>query len=494
MRGIMAKPTQSKSKKEFQSSIIEVPIYSSFREGLNVSEFFISTHGVRKGLTDTALKTAEAGYLTRRLVDVVQGIVITEEDCGTDRGYIVSDIIDRKDNNVIEHLRDRIVGRFTRESILVPNSKKVLVDADTYITEDLATAIVDAGIKSVSIRNAFTCDCKSGLCRKCYGKNNATDRIVENGESVGIMAAQSIGEPGTQLTMRTFHLGGVASGDDGDITQGLPRVEELFEARTPQHLAVQSKITGTITEISTEQGNSKIVVSNATESIEHKTSHNQHIRSWLTIGSVVEAGDKLTEGQISPKKLLEIAGVQAVQDYMIKEVKKVYATQGIDISDKHIEVVIKQMLNKVVVLEANDTNLIVGQTLSVSKMRAINQEAILSGKTPALVGPILLGITKASVETDSFLSAASFQETTKVLTNAAINGMVDHLEGLKENVIIGGMIPAGTGSPFNRESTILINERAEQLRQERIERNRKEEELPEEVTRISRRKEPLADL
>ncbi len=489
MRGLMARPTQSKSKKEYQPSIIEVPIYSSFREGLNVSEFFISTHGVRKGLTDTALKTAESGYLTRRLVDVAQDVIITEDDCHTDRGYYVEDIIDQKDNNVLESLYDRIVGRYSKEQVLDPKTGEVIIDEDTYIDETLAKKAIDAGVKGVYIRNTFTCNSKNGICRKCYGRNPATGKLVENGESVGIMAAQSIGEPGTQLTMRTFHTGGVASGNDGDITQGLPRVEELFEARRPKHPALLAKIDGEITKIEELENRTGFVIeiSNNVEKapIEHKCNAASTIRPWLKVGSKVKAGDKLTEGHIDPKELIEIAGVQAIQNYILKEVKKVYAVQGIDISDKHIEVIIRQMLKKVVVIDSGDSGLSVGQTTSIRKITAINDALLREFKTPVKFGPILLGISKSSVETDSFLSAASFQETTKVLTDAAVNGKVDHLLGLKENVIIGKLIPAGTGSKYERESTNLIEARAAELVAEREARNRlheaEEETLPEEV-------------
>ena len=472
MRGLMARPTQSKSKKEYQPSIIEVPIYSSFREGLNVSEFFISTHGVRKGLTDTALKTAESGYLTRRLVDVAQDVVIIEDDCGTDRGYMVETIVDRKTNTVLETLYERLVGRYTQNAIVHPETGEVLVEADTYMDEAMAQKVVNAGVERAWIRNTFTCESTNGICRKCYGRNMATGKLVEAGEAVGIMAAQSIGEPGTQLTMRTFHTGGVASGNDGDITQGLPRVEELFEARCPKHVAVLSKIDGEITEISELENHNgtRIVVTNEKESIEHKCDLTQTIRSWLKVGSKVVAGDKLTEGQVNPKELLEVAGVMDVQNYILKEVKKVYASQGIEISDKHIEVMIRQMLRKVVVIEGGDTGLSAGQTLSLNQLTSINQGCLLAGKHPAKFGPTLLGISKASVETDSFLSAASFQETTQVLTDAAIKGKVDHLVGLKENVIIGKLIPAGTGSKFDRETTRRIEARAEELREERKER------------------------
>lgn len=485
MRGLMARPTQSKSKKEYQPSIIEVPIYSCFREGLNVSEFFISTHGVRKGLTDTALKTAESGYLTRRLVDVAQDVIVNEEDCGTDKGYLVETIVDRKNNSIIEGIYDRLVGRYAKDSIIDPKTKRVIVEAEQFIDEALAQEVVDAGVERAYIRNTFTCLSTTGVCRKCYGRNMATGKLVENGEAIGIMAAQSIGEPGTQLTMRTFHTGGVASGNDGDITQGLPRVEELFEARCPKHVAVLAKIDGEITEIGELEAGTgmRIVVSNKNESIEHKCDLTQNIRNWMKVGVEVKAGDKLTEGQVSPKELLEVAGVQEVQKYILKEVKKVYASQGIDISDKHIEVMIRQMLKKVVIIDGGDTGLSTGQTLSIQRMTDINAKTLLSGKKPAKFGPTLLGISKASVETDSFLSAASFQETTKVLTEAAIKGKIDYLKGLKENVIIGKLIPAGTGSNFERESTTLIKAKAAELRAEREWANAvvEEDKLPEEV-------------
>ena len=472
MRGLMARPTQSKSKKEYQPSIIEVPITSCFREGMSVSEFFISTHGVRKGLTDTALKTAESGYLTRRLVDVAQEVIIAEDDCGTERGYYVTDIIDQKNNSIIEKFYDRIVGRYTQQPITDPATGEVIVDADEYITDELAQKCVDAGVKEAYIRNVFTCESSKGICRKCYGRNMATGNLVEEGEAVGIMAAQAIGEPGTQLTMRNFHTGGVAT-QNGDITQGLPRVEELFEARTPKGVSVIAKIDGIITDIRDQEGNTGkiITVTGESESIEHKCDLSQTLRQWIKIGSKVHAGEKLTEGQIAPKELLEVAGVRAVQEYILKEVKKVYSSQSIDISDKHLEVMIKQMLKKVIVLEGNDSGLSAGQTLSLANMNAINENLLDEGKTPAKFSPILLGISKSAVETDSFLSAASFQETTRVLTDAAVKGKVDHLEGLKENVIIGKLIPAGTGRPFDRETTRRIETRAAQLKQAREERN-----------------------
>ena len=493
MRGLMARPTQSKSKKGYQPSVIEVPIYSCFREGMTVSEFFISTHGVRKGLTDTALKTAESGYLTRRLVDVAQDVIVNEEDCGTEKGFLFQDIVDNKNNSIIEKFEERIIGRYAMDDIVDPKTGEVLVAEGEFIDEYLTQKVVDAGVKEAYIRNAFSCNSQNGVCKKCYGRNMATGKIVETGEAIGIMAAQSIGEPGTQLTMRTFHTGGVASGNDGDITQGLPRVEELFEARTPKHVAVLAKIDGEITEIDElENGmGMRVVVSNENESIEHKCNLTQTIRSWLKVGSVVKAGDKLTEGQIAPKELLAVAGIVEVQKYILKEVKKVYAAQGIDISDKHIEVMIRQMLKKVIVTDGGDTGLSIGQTLSINNMTNINIDMLDEGKRPAKFGPTLLGISKSSVETDSFLSAASFQETTKVLTEAAIKGKVDNLSGLKENVIIGKLIPAGTGAKeFERESTTRILERAEELKEERRVRMQKEEyTLPEEVTNIDSGKE-----
>ena len=488
MRGLMARPTQSKSRKEYQPSIIEVPIYSCFREGMSVSEFFISTHGVRKGLTDTALKTAESGYLTRRLVDVAQEVIINEIDCGTDKGFKVSDIKDRKNNSMIESFYDRIVGRYTARPITDPNTGEVLIDADEYVTDDMAKKVVDAGVEEAYIRNVFTCESTKGICRKCYGKNMATGNLVEEGEAIGIMAAQAIGEPGTQLTMRNFHTGGVAT-QSGDITQGLPRVEELFEARTPKGVAVISKIDGEITDIRDNDNKTGtiVTVTNEKESIEHKCDLTQIVRPWMKVGTYVRAGEKLTEGQIAPKELLEVAGVRQVQEYILKEVKKVYSTQSIDISDKHLEVMIKQMLKKVIVIEGNDTGLSAGQTLSLTRMNEINDAILDEGGIPAKFGPILLGISKSAVETDSFLSAASFQETTRVLTDAAVRGKTDRLEGVKENVIIGKLIPAGTGRDFDRETSRLIKQRADELKEAREKRARELEEataskLPDEIT------------
>ena len=481
MRGLMGKPTQAKSAKGFQSSIIEVPIYSSFREGLNVSEFFISSHGIRKGLTDTALKTASSGYLTRRLVDVAQDVVVEEEDCGTDNGYLVETIIDRKDNTVIEKLEDRLIGRYAKQDIVNPETGELIVADDEFIDEVKAKEIVAAGIKQVYIRNAFVCQSEHGVCAKCYGRNMATGKQVETGEAVGIMAAQSIGEPGTQLTMRNFHTGGVAN-TGGDITQGLPRVEELFEARCPKHPAVIAKVSGVITDISRldESGNIEIVITNEQgENIKHKVDNTQVIRSWWEVGKTIEAGDKLTEGQVNPKELILVAGVKAVQDYILKEVKKVYASQGIDISDKHLEIMICQMLRKVIIEDGNDTGLTKDSSISKAMITEINDKVMDEGGTPATFKPTLLGISKSSVETDSWLSAASFQETTKVLTDAAVKGKIDNLKGLKENVIIGKLIPAGTGTYEDRESTKKINEIAAKMKEEKAERRAKKQEADE---------------
>ena len=476
MRGLMAKPNQSKSAKgEYVPTIIEVPIYSCFREGLNVSEFFISTHGVRKGLTDTALKTAESGYLTRRLVDVAQDVIVKQEDCGTDKGYWVEAIVDRKTNTIIESLFDRLVGRYSKQEITDPKTGEVILESDEFITDALAQKVVDAGVEGMYIRSAFTCKSIYGVCKKCYGRNMATGKDVEVGEAVGIMAAQSIGEPGTQLTMRTFHTGGVASADGGDITQGLPRVEELFEARCPKGVAVLAQITGEITDVHQIDTGYEVTVSNDKESIVHKVTLIQAIRPWMKVGAHVEAGDKITEGQVDPKELLKVAGVRQVQNYILKEVKKVYQSQGIEISDKHVEVMIRQMLRKVVVLEGNDTHLNPGVQISLTEITKINRKALLSGQVPATFKPVLLGISKESVETDSFLSAASFQETTKVLTDAAIKGKKDYLIGLKENVIIGKLIPAGTGVGDERPMNLIIGEKAKELKEIREERNHKED-------------------
>ena len=473
MRGLMAKPGHAKAGAgEYVPTIIEVPIYSCFREGLNVSEFFISTHGVRKGLTDTALKTAESGYLTRRLVDVAQDVIIKEDDCGTDKGYWIETLMDRKTNSVIEPLQDRLVGRYSKQDVTDPKTGELIIASDEFITDELAKKIVDAGVTGMYIRSVFTCKSRLGICRKCYGRNMATGKDVEVGEAIGIMAAQSIGEPGTQLTMRTFHTGGVAGAGAEDITQGLPRVEELFEARCPKGVAVIAQISGEITSIERIEGTMRqeVIITNEHESVSHKINANQSMRPWVQIGAKIEAGVALTEGPLDPKELLRVAGVREVQDYILKEVKKVYQSQGIEISDKHLEVMIKQMMKKVIVVDSGDTDLNVGVQLSLNNITKINREALLSGKTPATFKPVLLGISKSSVETDSFLSAASFQETTKVLTDATIKGKVDHLIGLKENVIIGKLIPAGTGCHGDRLQNEIVAAKAKELREKRIAR------------------------
>ncbi|MBQ1812621.1 MAG: DNA-directed RNA polymerase subunit beta' [Bacilli bacterium] len=433
MRGLMAKPN---------GESVEIPITSNFYEGLSVSEFFLSTHGARKGSADTALKTAESGYLTRRLVDVAQDVIVREEDCGTLQGVVVEEIKDEKAGTVIESLYDRILGRFTNKKVVNPENGELICDRNTYITEQIADKIIKAGIDSVEIRSLLSCKCSNGVCRKCYGRNLATGNMVELGEAVGIMAAQSIGEPGTQLTMRTFHTGGVAGGDD--ITQGLPRVQELFEARNPKGKATIAEISGKITNIENANGKWKITIVNDADTKEHVTNYGAKLQ--VEVGDVVKPGDVLTSGNINPKELLAVTDPITVQNYILKEVQRVYCSQGVGISDKHVEIIARRMISRIRIVEEGDSNLLLGTLVSVAKFTETNKELILQGKTPATGRPVLLGITKASLETDSFLSAASFQETTRILTDAAIKGKVDHLQGLKENVIIGKQIPAGTGA------------------------------------------------
>ena len=431
MRGIMQKPN---------GESVEIPIVSSFRDGLSVSEFFLSTHGARKGSADTALKTADSGYMTRRLVDVAQDLIVKEEDCGTISGVVVKEFVDDK-AGVIEPLYDRIVGRYTNKKVVNPETKDVIIDKNELITEQIADKIIKAGITEVEIRTVLTCKTEHGVCRHCYGINLATGSMVEVGEAVGIMAAQAIGEPGTQLTMRTFHTGGVAG---ADITQGLPRVEELFEARSPKGKATISEVDGTISKIEEVNGKFKVYVKNANEIREHITAYGAKLR--VEKGDKVEAGDRITEGNISPKELLVVTDPNTVQQYILKEVQKVYRSQGVDINDKHVELIARRMISKIRILESGDTKLLPGITVSINEFTKGNKEVILEGKKPAQGRPILLGITKASLETDSFLSAASFQETTRILTEASVKGKVDELHGLKENVIIGKLIPAGTGA------------------------------------------------
>lgn len=430
MRGLMAAPS---------GKIIELPITSSFREGLTVLEYFISTHGARKGLADTALKTADSGYLTRRLVDVAQDVIVREEDCGTDRGLLVSDI--KEGTEMIEPFIERIEGRYSKETIRHPETDEVIIRPDELITPEIAKKITDAGIEQMYIRSAFTCNARHGVCEKCYGKNLATGEKVEVGEAVGTIAAQSIGEPGTQLTMRTFHTGGVAG---SDITQGLPRIQEIFEARNPKGQAVITEIEGVVEDIKlAKDRQQEIVVKGANETRSYLASGTSRI--IVEIGQPVQRGEVLTEGSIEPKNYLSVAGLNATESYLLKEVQKVYRMQGVEIDDKHVEVMVRQMLRKVRIIEAGDTKLLPGSLVDIHNFTDANREAFKHRKRPATAKPVLLGITKSSLETESFLSAASFQETTRVLTDAAIKGKRDDLLGLKENVIIGKLIPAGTG-------------------------------------------------
>jgi len=461
MRGLMAKP---------DGSTVEIPITSSFIEGLSVSEFFLSTHGSRKGSADTALRTADSGYLTRRLVDVAQDIIVKEYDCGAIQGVTVYDLVNEKDNSIIESLAERILGRFASKRIVNPETKEVILEAGEMINENIVNKVIKADIKKVEIRSALTCKSNNGVCQKCYGRNLATGNLVEQGEAVGIMAAQSIGEPGTQLTMRTFHTGGVAGGDD--ITQGLPRVEELFEARQPKGKATISNITGKVISIEEQNGKHNIIVENEAGIKEHVTNYNMKVR--VEVGDEVEAGDKLTDGVISPIELLAVTDPLTAQEYILKEVQSVYKLQGVDINDKHIEIIVKRMINKVKITDSGDTNLVEGLTVSLKTFAEENKPIILAGKIPAKGNMIMKGITKSSLETDSFLSAASFQETTRVLTDAAIRGKVDHLQGLKENVIIGKLIPAGTGYKQYSDISIelekeILNEDANEVLKEKFE-------------------------
>ena len=428
MRGLMAN-TQGKA--------VEIPIKSCFREGLDALEYFISSHGARKGLADTALRTADSGYLTRRLVDVSQDIIIREDDCGTSEGIEVEDIKDG--NQILEKLDERLVGRYPLENIINPENGEILADTDTMISENTAKKIMNAGIQSVKVRSILGCKCKHGACSKCYGMGLSTRERVNIGESVGIIAAQSIGEPGTQLTMRTFHTGGVAG---GDITQGLPRVEELFEARNPKGLAVISEIDGKV-KIADNKKRKEVTVTGADDAKTYVISFGSKLR--VKEGDIVNAGDQLTEGSINPNELLAIKGPEGVYRYIIAEVQKVYRNQGVDINDKHIEVIARQMLRKVRIENPGDTGFYTASLVDLLDFEEKNREMEEAGKEPATGKRTLLGITKASLATESFLSAASFQETTKVLTEAAIKGKVDSLIGLKENVIIGKLIPAGTG-------------------------------------------------
>ena len=448
MRGLMADPS---------GQIIEVPIRANFREGLSVLEFFISSHGARKGLADTALRTADSGYLTRRLVDVSQEVIVREEDCYAARGeapkgMVITEI--REGNKLIEPLKSRILGRYTVEPVVDPNTGELIVGADEMISFEQAERIEKAGIQSVVCRSVFTCRSDHGVCAKCYGANLATGGHVDIGEAVGIIAAQAIGEPGTQLTMRTFHTGGVASAED--ITQGLPRVEELFEARKPKGLAVITEINGVVHIDDSKKRREAVVTSEDGESESYLIPFGSKLK--VKDGDVVEAGDELTEGSVNPHDILKIKGIKGVQAYLLKEVQSVYRLQGVEISDKHIEVIIRQMLRKVQIEDAGDTTMLPGELIDIFRFEEENEKVVANDGQPAIAKRKLLGITKAALATDSFLSAASFQETTRVLTEAAIKGKIDPLVGLKENVILGKLIPAGIG--LKRYRNVEVHEKS----------------------------------
>ena len=448
MRGLMADPS---------GQIIEVPIRANFREGLSVLEFFISSHGARKGLADTALRTADSGYLTRRLVDVSQDVIVREDDCFASRGEVakgmpISEI--RDGNKLVEPLKARVIGRYTVEPVVDPATGEVIVEANRMITYEQAEAIEKAGIQSVVCRSVFTCRSDHGVCAKCYGANLATGSYVNIGEAVGIIAAQAIGEPGTQLTMRTFHTGGVASAED--ITQGLPRVEELFEARKPKGLAVISEISGRVHLDESKKRREAVVSNDEGESETYLIPFGSKLK--VQEGQTIEAGDELTEGSVNPHDILKIKGVKGVEAYLLREVQSVYRLQGVEISDKHIEIIIRQMLRKVQIEDAGDTTMLPGELVDIFRFEEENEKVVENDGQPAIAKRKLLGITKAALATDSFLSAASFQETTRVLTEAAIKGKVDPLLGLKENVIIGKLIPAGIG--LKRYRNVTVRERS----------------------------------
>ena len=446
MRGLMASTT---------GKAVEIPIKASFAEGLDPLEYFISAHGARKGLSDTALRTADSGYLTRRLVDVSQDIIVREHDCGSHDGIVLCDI--KEGNQIIEKLHERLIGRFVIEDLKDPKTGEILVDTDTMITESIADKIVAAGIEKVKVRSVLGCRSKHGVCQKCYGMGLARRELVNIGEAVGIIAAQSIGEPGTQLTMRTIHSGGVAG--VADITQGLPRVEELFEARKPKGLAIITEIDGKV-KISEDKKKKEVIISSKDNSKSYTIPFGSKLK--VADGDTVEAGDPLTEGSINPNDILIIKGAEGVYTYLVQEVQKVYRNQGVDINDKHVEVIGRQMLKKVRVEDNADTDMFPGALVDMYEFEDKNKEAEEKGLRPATGKRVLLGITKAALATDSFLSAASFQETTRVLTEAAIKGKVDDLEGLKENVIIGKLIPAGTGMEKYKEIKINTEQELEE--------------------------------
>ena len=449
MRGLMAKPN---------GESMDIPIKASFREGLSMSDFFISSHGSRKGSTDTALKTAESGYLTRRLVDVSQEVTVTMNDCRTCKGMKVTEL--RKDDGgVIAKLEDRIRGRFTSKPIVHPETGEVILEANEYINDKVVDQVKKAGIKEVYIRTLLTCDCPNGVCVKCYGSDLSTGEVVEKGEVVGIIAAQSIGEPGTQLTMRTFHSGGVAG--EEDITQGLPRIQELFEARPSKAQAIISEIEGVVESIKHEKDNRfEISIRNKVTDEVKKYLTNSGKTPTVQEGDFVNAGQPLTAGVIHPKELLRVSTTEEVEKYILKEVEKVYSSQSVDICDKHVEIIIKQMLQKVLIVSEGDTGLLPGSHVSKNEIVRIFADCNRKGLRKPIIKPILLGITRSSLKSDSYLSAASFQETTRVLTDAAIKGKVDPLIGLKENVIIGKLIPAGTG--LNKYKNTKINTETEE--------------------------------
>lgn len=432
MRGLMAAPN---------GKIMELPVLSNFREGLSVLEMFLSSHGARKGMTDTALKTANSGYLTRRLVDVAQDVVVREKDCGTDRGLDVAAITEG--NEMIEPLYDRILGRYTMKSVFDSETGEKICDKNVLVDEEMAQKIVDAGVKKVTIRSAFTCNTEHGVCERCYGRNAATGDKVEAGEAVGTVAAQSIGEPGTQLTLRNFHTGGVAGNDD--ITQGLPRVQEIVEARNPKGKATISEVTGEVQSIEENPAERTKDVTIAGENDTRTYTLPITARLKVEEGDYIHRGMQLNEGSIDPKELIRVRDVLSTETYLLAEVQKVYRMQGIDLLDKHVEIMIRQMMRKVRVMDPGDTDLLPGELMDISQFRDANRDTLVAGNIPATSRPVILGITKAALETNSFLSAASFQETTRVLTDAAIRGKNDPLVGLKENVIIGKLIPAGTG-------------------------------------------------
>jgi DNA-directed RNA polymerase subunit beta' len=446
MRGLMNDPA---------GRVIEIPVKASFREGLSVLEYFISSHGARKGGADTALKTADSGYLTRRLVDVAQDVIVREEDCQDTRGFLVKDLVNIN-GTLLEGLKERIYGRFTVQDVIDPQTGEIIVAKDNMISEEAADRIIKSGIREVKIRSALTCRAKHGLCRKCYGHNMATGQLVDLGEAVGIIAAQSIGEPGTQLTMRTFHTGGVASAMD--ITQGLPRVVELFEARNPKGAAVVSDVAGKV-EIKEGANGQYIVVVVQDDGSEKEYKMPFGAKLLVKHGDTVTPGDPFIVGNINPQDILRTRGAAGVQETMIKEVQSAYRSNGVHINDKHIEVIVRQMLRKVRVNEPNDTSLLYNELVDIVRIDEENERVLEAGGRPATVNRVLLGITKAALATESFLSAASFQETPRVLTEAAIKCKVDNLIGLKENVIVGKLIPAGTGmkkySSINVESSGL---------------------------------------